>query len=124
MPNHDAELSKLKIEIQQLKDELGRLQHTVSALAGNSNVLPILKNAAERAIAMSTENLLSRDPLLAMLCALVDSHPDKVALRLAFQGIWQSIGAPRRAVESMRSDHHGLTEVLAALSKAIGQELP
>ena len=72
----------------------------------------------------SIDQLHIQDALVAMVCALVETHPDKTQLHASFSKIWQNLGGPKRAIAGMGQGQDGAIAAMAAFSQAIGRELP
>jgi hypothetical protein len=83
-----------------------------------------LKTGVEFLLHRELEGQLTSDTLVAMVAALIETHPDKVGLHESFSHIFQAMGCAQRAVEGMGQGKAGSLAILAVFSKAIGRELP
>jgi hypothetical protein len=72
----------------------------------------------------SLDEQLTLDALLAMVAALVETHPDKGVLHAAFSRNYSELGGADNAVQAMAFGNTGSIAALAGLSRAIGRELP
>jgi hypothetical protein len=83
-----------------------------------------LKTSVEFLLHRELEGQLTSDALVAMIAALIETHPDKVALHESFSHIFQAMGGAQRAVQGMGQGKSGSLTIMAVFSKAIGRELP
>lgn len=83
-----------------------------------------LKDAVEHLTHRSIDDLLFQDAVMAMVCALIETHPDKDALHASFSSIYQAMGCTERSVQSMGRGKQGSIAVVAAFSLAMQRELP
>ena len=83
-----------------------------------------LKNAVEHLAHQSIDDLLFKDAAIAMICALIETHPDKDALQASFSRIYQAMGGAGRAVPALGQGKQGSLAVISAFSEAMQRELP
>ena len=89
-----------------------------------NEALTKLKDAVEHLTHRSIDEQLFQDSVAAMICALIETHPDKDALHVSFSRIYQAMGCTERAVLALGQGKQGSISVIGAFSQAMQRELP
>jgi len=83
-----------------------------------------LKGAVENLVHRDIDVQLFQDSVAAMICALIETHPNKDALHASFSRIYQAMGCTERAVAALGIGKQGSIAVIGAFSQAMQRELP
>lgn len=97
---------------------------TPEAVVNEQEAIAILRDNCLLMQQVANSQRLIQTATIAMVCAVISTHPDKALLHQEFGRVWTAIGGPACAVDELLQGGGAVAAAMAAFSEAIGREVP